>query len=345
MIGTVSVRSVLVYAPSWIGDAVMSLGALRVLRQNYPDARLSVLTRPWVQDLYDGCSEVDEAILYDPRGADRGAAGFMRAARRVRRGRFDVSILFPNAFRAAALVRASGVPERWGYATEGRGRLLTKRVPPAPRPFGRHQSYYYLDLLSGLDLDVAEPDTTLTATRAMREGARTLLERNGWNGGPLVGVHPGATNSRAKLWKASRFAEVALKLAEVASAQVVILGGMTEGELAAEVQRGLPSDVVLMLQGKTSLADLIGVLAELTVFLSNDSGPMHLAAALGVRTVAVFGPTDARETGPVSAHARIVREPVECSPCVYRDCPIDHRCMERVTVERVYDEASGLVSS
>lgn len=338
-------RSVLVYAPSWIGDAVMSLGALRALRQNYPDARLSVLTRPWVQDLYDGCGVIDDAILYDPRGADRGVAGFMRAAGRVRQGRFDVAVLFPNAFRAAALVRASGVPERWGYATESRGLLLTKRVPPAPRPFGRHQSYYYLDLLSGLDLEVAEPDTTLTVTTAMRDAARTLLERNGWRGGALVGVHPGATNSHAKLWKASRFADVARKIAEVQNAQVVILGGTTEGELAAEVQRGLPSDVVLMLQGKTSLADLIGVLAELSVFLSNDSGPMHLAAALGVRTVAVFGPTDARETGPMSAHARVVREPVDCSPCVYRDCPIDHRCMERVTAERVYDEALALIST
>ena len=165
------------------------------------------------------------------------------------------------------------------------------------------------------------------------------------NGGPLVGVHPGATNSPAKLWKASRFAEVARKLAEVENAQVVIWGGTTEGELAAEVQRGLPSDVALMLQGKTSLADLIGVLTELSVFLSNDSGPMHLAAALAVRTVAVFGPTDARETGPMSSYARVVREPVDCSPCLYRDCPIDHRCMERVTSERVYDEASALISS
>ncbi len=100
-----------------------------------------------------------------------------------------------------------------------------------------------------------------------------------------------------------------------------------------------------MLQGKTSLGELMGVLSELSVLLTNDSGPMHLAAALGVRTVAVFGPTDARETGPVSAHARVVREPVDCSPCVYRDCPIDHRCMERVTAVRVYDEASALVSS
>lgn len=339
-----TVSAVLVYAPSWIGDAVMSLGAVRALRASYPDARLAVLTRPWVQELYGACEDVDDTVLYDPRGADRGLEGFLRAARRVRHEKFDAGVVLPNAFRAAALVRAAGIPERWGYATESRGLLLTKRVPPAPRPFGRHQSYFYLDLLRGLGLEAGEPDTSLTATPEMRDGARELLEREGWQGGALVGVHPGATNSRAKVWKASRYAEVATKLAEAHDAQVVVLGGTTEGELAAEVERGLPPDVALQLQGKTSLADLMGVLAELSVFLTNDSGPMHLAAALGVRTVAVFGPTDPRETGPVGARARVVREPVECSPCLYRDCPIDHRCMERVNVERVFDEASALVS-
>lgn len=340
-----TVDSVLVYAPSWIGDSVMSLGAVRALRQSYPDARLAVLTRPWVQDLYDGCDVVDDTILYDPRGADRGIEGFLRAAARVRRESFDVGVVFPNAFRAAALVRAAGVRERWGYATESRGFLLTKKVPQPPRPFGRHQVHFYLDLLGGLGLEVPEPDTSLSVTPVMRDAARSLLEQHGWKGGALVGVHPGATNSRAKVWKASRFAEVAGKLAEENDAQVVVLGGVTEGELATEVQRGLAPGNVLTLQGRTSLADLMGVLGELSVFLTNDSGPMHLSAALGVRTLAVFGPTDARETGPVGARARVVREPVDCSPCLYRDCPIDHRCMERVSAKRVYEEASILVAS
>lgn len=339
-----AINSILVYSPSWIGDAVMSLGALRALRKNFPDARLCVLTRPWVEDLYQGCGIVDDIVLYDPRGPDRGTSGFLRAARRVRQGGFDVAVLFPNAFRAAALVRAAGVPERWGYATESRSVLLTKKVPPAPRPFGRHQSYYYLDLLAGLGLEAGEADTSLSATEAMREAARKLLKREGWTGGPLIGVHPGATNSRAKLWSASRFAEVAKRLAEARGAQVAILGGKKEAELAVEVERGLPADISLMLQAKTSLSDLMGVLTELSVFLSNDSGPMHLAAALGVPTVAVFGPTDERETGPASAGSRVVREAVDCSPCIYRDCPIDHRCMERVTPERVYQEALSLVS-
>ena len=183
--------SILIFAPSWIGDSVMSLGAMRAVRKAHPNARLVVLTRPWVQELYAGCDVVDETILYDPHGADRGVSGFLRAARRVRVACFDVSILFPNAVRAAFLIYAAGIPERWGYATEKRGLFLTKRVPPAPRPFGRHQAHFYLDLLGGLGLRVAEPDLSLRATEEMRRAGGALLEREGFKGGPLVGVHPG----------------------------------------------------------------------------------------------------------------------------------------------------------
>jgi len=336
--------AVLVYAPSWIGDTVMSLGALRALRKAFPAARLAALTRPWVEELYLGCEAVDDTVLYDPRGADRGAAGFIRAARRLRHERFDVAVIFPNAFRAAALVHAAGIPERWGYGTESRGLCLTRKVPPPPRPFGRHQAHFYLDILSGLGIEVSEPDLRLEATEAMRAEGRALLEREGFSGAPLVGVHPGATNSRAKIWPVSRYAEVSRRLAEERDAQVVVLGGVTEGPLATALQSELAPERVLMLQGKTSLGDLMGVLVHLSVFLTNDSGPMHLAAALDVPTVAVFGPTDVRETGPTSQKARVVREPVDCSPCLYRDCPIDHRCMVRVTPERVYDEVVSLVA-
>ena len=219
--------TVLVFAPSWIGDAVMSLGALRELRRSYPNARLTVLARPWVRELFEGCDAVDDTLVYDPRGADRGFQGFLRAAKRVRSEDFELCVLFPNAFRAAAFVKTAGIAERWGYATESRRMLLTKSVPPAPRPFGRHQVYFYLDLLAGLGLDLrnGEPDTSLAATETMRSNARALLEREGWKGGPLVGVHPGATNSRAKVWKPSRFAEVAARMAELQGAQVVVLGG------------------------------------------------------------------------------------------------------------------------
>lgn len=339
-----SSESILVYAPSWIGDAVMSLGAIRALRKARPGARIVVLTRPWVAELYDSVKEVDSRLSYDPRGVDRGLRGLVSAARRIREERFDLALVLPNAFRAAAFVRLGAVRERWGYATESRGFLLTHTVPPAPRPFGRHQSFYYLELLSALGIPASEPELRLSPTRSMSERARDLLTSEGWDGKSLlVGVHPGATNSRAKLWGASRYAEVARKLAAASDARVVVLGGPKESELASGV--GEAVEAPILLHGKTSLGELMGVLAELSVFLTNDSGPMHLAASLDVPTVAIFGPTDPRETGPFSARARVVRERVDCSPCLYRDCPIDHRCMENVSVERVFEEASGLLGA
>ncbi len=334
--------SILVFAPSWIGDAVMSLGAVRVLRREHPGARIVALTRPSLAELYAQVDEVDATLGYDPRGSDRGLSGLRSAARRIRAEGFEACLLLPNAFRAAVLARLARIPERWGYASESRGFLLTRKVPPAPRPFGRHQAYYYLELMRGLGYGTSTPDVSLRVKDGARERARALLDREGWNGrSSLVGVHPGATNSRAKVWSAARFGAVMEKLAAATDARVVVLGGPGEGALAREVEDAL-DEPPIRLQGKTSLGELIGVLSELSLLLSNDSGPMHLAAALGVPTLAVFGPTDPSETGPLGPRARFVREPVECSPCVYRDCPIDHRCMDRIGVERVYEEALRL---
>lgn len=335
-------HSILVYAPSWIGDAVMSLGALRSLRRAHPGSRLTVLAKPWVEDLYTGCESVDAILSYDPR-KERGLTGFLHTARRLRESRFDLAVLFPNAFRAAAIVWAAGIPERWGYAHDGRGVLLTKAAPPAHRPFGRHQAYYYLDLLRHLDIETGEPDTRLNLTRSMRESASTLLRAHGATPGQaLVGVHPGATNSSAKRWIPKRYAEVADQLAASHDARILILGGAGEEAIAEEIGTHL-SAAPISLAGKTSLAELMGLLGELSILISNDSGPMHLASALGVPTVAVFGPTDERETGPLGRASRVVRRQVECSPCLLKECPIDHRCMERVTVEEVYRASLDLL--
>jgi heptosyltransferase-2 len=320
----------------------MSLGAVRVLRRERPGARIVALARPSLAELYEGVKEVDTTLEYDPRGSDSGLSGLRAAARRIRSESFDACLLLPNAFRAAALARLAGIPERWGYATESRGFLLTRKVPPAPRPFGRHQAYYYLELMSGLGFPTSTPDVSLKVSDAERRRALSLLEREGWDGkASLVRVHPGATNSRAKIWSASRFGEVMGKLAASMDARVVVLGGASESALAQEVRAALV-EPPLMLQGRTSLGELLGVLSELSLFLSNDSGPMHLAAALGIPTLAVFGPTDPSETGPLGPRAKFLREPVDCSPCLYRDCPIDHRCMERIGVTRVFEEAMGL---
>jgi heptosyltransferase-2 len=323
---------VVVRAPNWIGDVVLSLAAVRDLRRNFPRARMEVLARPWVADLYRAVPEVDAVRI--GRGVRADAAAL--------RGAFDAAVLLPNSIGSALPVWMAGIAQRWGYATDGRGPLLTRapRVPPQVR--GRSQVYYYRAMLAGAGLRVsATPDVSLVCPPEWREGADRLL--TGDAGRPWIGVNPGAFYGTAKRWLPERFAAVADTLAG-RGAQVALVGGPAERPVAEAIaaQMTAPARVLC---GETTLPELVGVLARLRLLVTNDSGPMHLAAALGVPVVAVFGPTDWRETHPVGDGHTIVRVPVHCSPCGLRECPIDHRCMRRVTVDRVAGEAVALLET
>jgi len=320
----------LVRAPNWVGDCVLSLPALRDLRRNFPTARLELLARPWVADLYRALPEVDAAL--ESRGTLADAEAL--------RGRFDLAVLLPNSFASAFAVWRAGIEERWGYATDGRGPLLTRRcrVPASVR--GRSQVYYYRAMLEGLSLATeGPPDASLACPGDWTaRGAARLGEE-----GPWIGINPGAFYGSAKRWPKERFGAAAELVARRLGAKVAILGAAAErpiGEAIADQLR-VPTR---NLCGETSLAELMGVLAALRLLLTNDSGPMHLAAALGVPIVAVFGSTDWRETAPVAERARLVREDVECAPCLLRECPIDHRCMTRVDTARVAQAALELVA-
>jgi heptosyltransferase-2 len=326
----VTVDRLLVRAPNWVGDAVLSLGAVRDLRRNFPRARLEVLARPWVAPLYEAVSEVD---------AVRPSGGF-HADRRSLRGQFDAAVLLPNSFGSAAAVRAAGIPERWGYATDGRSLLLTRRARVPAQVRGRSQVYYYRAMLAGIGLTVsATPDVRLSPPAPWPERAAALLGAPG----PWIGLNPGAFYGSAKRWEPTRYAAAGETLARETGARIAIVGGAAERPLGEAIAAALtvPARVLC---GETTLGELVGVVSRLSLLLTNDSGPMHVAAALGVPVVAVFGPTDWRETGPVGPRQRLVREPVHCSPCLLRECPIDHRCMRRVDVERVVGEARSLLA-
>jgi heptosyltransferase-2 len=322
---------VVVRAPNWIGDVVLSLPAVRDLRRNFPRARLEVLARPWVADLYRAVGEVD---------AVRVSAG-VRADAEALRGAFDAAVVLPNSFASVLPAWLARIPERWGYATGGRAPLLTRapRVPAQVR--GRSQVYYYRAMLAGAGLSVsASPDASLACPPEWAGAALRLL---GEDAGlvPWVGINPGASYGTAKRWLPERFAAVGDMLAS-RGARPVLVGGPAERPVA-EAIAGQMTAPVRVLCGETSLPDLTAVLSRLRLLVTNDSGPMHLAAALGIPVVAVFGPTDWRETHPVGERHRLVHEPVHCSPCGLRECPIDHRCMRRVTIDRVMGEADELL--
>ena len=342
---------ILIRATNWVGDAVMCLPALAAIRSRFPKAHISILARPWVADLYERGPFADEVLLLN--------AGIWKTARRMRALHFDCAILLQNAFAAALIAWLAGIPRRIGYNRDGRGFLLTDAIAvPRDGETPRHERFYYLELLrragiiegvpssGAIELPGAVVRENAARENAAREnGARKFAEL----GLPqrVVGVSPGAAFGGAKRWLPDRFSESAARIASELGAGVAVFGSESERRLGESVadavrRRDIP---VHNFAGATTLREFIQLAAACEIYLTNDSGAMHISSALGVPTVAVFGATDYAATGPTGAHSRIVREPVECSPCLLRECPIDHRCMTRVTADRVVDAALALLRS
>lgn len=332
---------ILVRATNWIGDAILSLPALRAIRGRYPEAEIVVLAKPWVSALYERERSISRVI---PLRGLPGARDWKTKAGLIgelRRERFDLAILFPNSFESAAVVRLAGVNRIVGYARDGRGFLLTDAIAtPKPGEVPEHERFYYPELLRRAGIIDALPDVPpirLDGIEALRAQGEQRFASLGVKL-PVVGVSPGAAFGSAKRWLPERFAAVASKLAEKAGAAVAVFGSAAEQELCAEVARAAGGR---SLAGRTTLSEFIELTAACRFFLTNDSGAMHIASALGVPTATVFGPTNEKATGPLGELAMIVREPVDCAPCGLRECPIDHRCMTRVTAARVLQEIEG----
>ena len=327
---------IVIRAPNWVGDSVLSVPAMKAVRDRFPNAEITLLVRPVIAGLFHSAPFVDH-VWSRPKP---GLGEWIRTAREVRQRKFDLAVLFPNSFESALTVFAGGVPERTGYATDARGMLLTQAVAV---PTGkRHQVTYYLDLVESLFGPVSESTLEITATEEERQAARTLLRNASVdpNRGILI-VNPGAAFGSAKRWYEDRFARVADQLSEELKLQTVIVGSDSERPIGERVQN-LMHQPSAVLSGQTNLETLVGLVAEASLAIMNDSGTMHIAAALGVPTVGVFGSTDAEVTSPVGPRTRVVRHQVECSPCLLRECPIDHRCMEAVTVDQVFEAAKSM---
>jgi len=326
---------IMIRATNWVGDAIMALPALRAIRQRHPDAKISIVARPYVAEIYREQQVCDELIPYDPSGEHRGWTGREKLATELRARKFDVALLLQNAFDAAWLAWRAQIPQRIGYARDARSLLLTKAIPvPKPGEIPPHEKFYYLELLrraGWLDQLPDEPHITLRVPDAARHCAmQTLLEAGSRAHAVRIAVGAGASYGSAKCWPPDRFARALNALLAHADADVILFG--TPGELpvssaiAAELQRP-----PINLTGKTPIADLPALLSQCQLFLGNDSGAMHVAAAVGLPVVAVFGPTDPNGTAPVTPRLTIVQQKPYCSPCFLRRCPTDHRCMTAVT--------------
>jgi len=326
----------------------MSVPALQALRESFPGARISILARPWVAGLYGREPFCDELIPYDAARGWRGLREKLSIAAKLRSRKFDCAVLLQNAFESAALARLAGIPVRIGYRRDGRGWLLTHPIPvPAPGETPRHQRFYYLELLNRAKLinDYStELDIRLSGAARAAKSGRMRFSEFGIDG-PIVGVSPGAAYGGAKRWLPERFADAAVTIASETAATVAVFGSREESQICAAVAERIKhaGQNCVNFAGITDLPAFIELTAACEVYLTNDSGPMHIASALGVPTVAVFGATDNVATGPTGTSSLIVRQPVECSPCLLRECPIDHRCMTGVTAESVAGAALQLI--
>jgi len=329
----------IVRAPNWVGDCILAIPALRSLRRAFPEAGLWVAARAGTADLFIAGGLADGVVELPGQA---GLNGLRRAARKVREGSFDAGLLLTNSFGSALLFYLGGLPERWGYAADGRSRLLTKAVP-RPRPAAaRHQVHYYLGLVAGLGLETLAPELKVGLPAADLEQAGDRLAGMGVDlSRPLVTLCPGAGYGPAKRWPARSFAAAASLLQERRGAEILVVGTASEADLAAAVLKEMKRPPRI-LTGGTTLRQLMGVLARSTVVIANDSGPMHLANALGVPVVGVFGPTDPAVTGPFAPPSRVVKKDVPCWPCYYRQCPLDHRCLAPIAADEVAAAAEAL---
>ena len=326
---------ILIRATNWVGDAIMALPALRAVRGKFADASIAIVARPYVADIYRDQAICDELIACDPNGEHRGWKGKELLGKELRARNFDVALLLQNAFDAAWLAWRAGVPERIGYARDGRSFLLTKAIKvPRRGEIPPHEKFYYLELLRRAGwIDALKEDTHIALDvpeTARKHAMQKLLEAGARPNARRVAVGAGASYGSAKCWPPERFAAALNNFLSGKEVDVVLFGTGAEAAVSTAIARTLrraPID----LTGKTPIADLPALLSQCNLFLGNDSGAMHVAAAVGLPVVAIFGPTDPGGTAPVTPRASIVQQKPYCSPCFLRRCPTDHRCMDAVT--------------
>ena len=340
-------KRILIRGVNWIGDAVLTLPAIQSIRRSFPDSHIALLVKPWVSGLFKENRDIDEIILYDD--CHRGISGRIRLSRELRKKKFDTAILLQNAFDAALITWLAGIPKRIGYKRDGRGLLLTDAVSIKPEILEQHQVHYYLDLLNsaGIKTSVTEPYISISETE--RTWARNHLSSCFSDSTtPLIGINPGAAYGSAKRWLPERFAELIIKIFTEINGRVIIFGNESETEIANEIITEINRlkiklnmenyrSHLLIMSGKTDLRELASLISECDALITNDSGPMHMASALFVPVIAIFGSTSPKRTGPFGQIHKIISTDIPCSPCMKRVCPEEHlRCMTDITAQEVF---------
>ncbi|MEQ1921569.1 MAG: lipopolysaccharide heptosyltransferase II [Pyrinomonadaceae bacterium] len=341
---------ILVRGTNWIGDAVMSVPALRELRRIFPDSHITLHTRSWADGLFRDADFIDELVTFDKhRWAIKDVYDNSQF---LKDDGFELAILLPNSFEAAITSFLSRIPRRIGYNKDVRGLLLTDPIAVPEWKNRRHEVFYYLNLISEVERRAIGretvgnylPNTSINVSDERQTASRDTLAATGVDlSKKIVALGVGSTNSRAKRWPAERYAQLADKLTTELDANVILVGSPDEADIAAKVVE-LSSRPLINLSGKTDLGEAVAVLSVVDLLISNDMGLAHVAPAVGTDTITIFGPTNPETTRPFAQNAEMIRKAVECSPCMLRDCPIDHRCMTQISVGEVFEAAKKKLS-
>jgi heptosyltransferase-2 len=330
-----------VISPNWLGDALMALPAVADLRRHFDAAHLTVAARPSVAPLFTMVQGVDDVVTLPGGGGLRALTGWRRDVAALSGHGFDTAVLFPNSFATGLIASKAGIRERWGFATDMRASLLTRAIP---RPGGGlHQQAYYQALTTALGIEAGPPHARVWPDR---DHARQLLRDIGLDlDEPLVVFAPGAAYGRAKQWLPERFAELAQTIINDRGWSGLMVGAPVdrptcEDIIARVTNTGTRMNRLIDFCGKSDLPTLAGILSQAHAVVSNDSGAMHLASAVGTKVIAVFGPTNEQRTSPLSSGPDapapiVITSDVFCRPCMLRECPIDHRCMRRISAQDV----------
>lgn len=334
---------IVVRGTNWIGDAVMQIPALRELRRLFPDAHITLCTREWAHGIFQDADFIDDILTIEPKEPA------LQQAKKWRKGKFDLAILFTNSFQTAFISKLGKAKKRFGYANEGRSFLLTNSIKKPAWKDKKHEIYYYLNLIAEVEkhyfgiTSAQNVIFNLAVSEARKTEAQQILAENGVDlSKKVVAFCAGSTNSRAKRWQSESYAKLNDRLQGEIEANIILIGDQSELDVSLEiVEKSKIKPIILT--GKTSLAESTAILSLCDLLVSNDTGPAHISAALGTKTIVIFGPTNPKTTYPIGSE--IIRKEVDCSPCMLRDCPIDHRCMTQISADEVFLRAKVLLDN
>jgi len=329
-----NIRRVLIREVNWIGDTIITLPTVKGIHEVFPKAHLAVLVHPHLSPLFERCVFVDEIIPY-PKVLGFDLILKERVlAKEISQKQFDLAVILPRSFRSAVVPYLARIPFRIGYSTCKRGMLLTHRLDEREEVLVCHQVEYYYHIARSLGTTHTWELPTLFMGREEHEWAHAFLKNVGINENYLlIGINPGSTYGTAKCWFSERYLELIRRLIRHTHAKIILVGGKDNRSLINYIASNLNGQIIKAV-GKDIL-QLAALLKRCHLFISNDTGPMHIAAAVGTPVVALFGSTNPVSTSPLGKGHRIIRKEVSCSPCLKRECPEDHRCMELITVDEV----------